>query len=305
MASSTSRPAAQYWDDPADAVAPEEGTLLPLWGEKGESFTSPRVKRRAVTALCWSPRYFDLFAVGYGSFDFLNPTTGLVCCYSLKSPGQPEFSFGTAAGVMCLDFHPDHPSLLAVGCYDGAVVIFDLRAGKLRRGDAAAPHAGMTHKLRSMAELLVLSSCACLLCLCTPLCLPAAGDKPAYQSTPRSGKHSDPVWQVCWQRTHSHELALSSISTDGRVTAWTVNKNELSHQDVLQLSTLRARERLVPPLPPAAAAAAAAEQAQAQPQPLQQLQQQRSDSSGGSEEESGSVGIAGMPCCGSLLYPWP
>jgi dynein intermediate chain 1 len=121
----------QYWDDPADAVKPEEGTLLPLWGDKETaSFTSPRVKRRAVTALAWSTRYFDLFAAGYGSFDFLNPTTGLVACYSLKSPGQPERSYRTAAGVMCLDFHPERSNLLAVGCYDGSLAIFDLRAGK-------------------------------------------------------------------------------------------------------------------------------------------------------------------------------
>lgn len=62
---------AQYWDDPADGIKQDEGTLLPLW-----SFTNPRAKSRAVTAIAWSPRYFDMFAVGYGSFDFLKPTTG-------------------------------------------------------------------------------------------------------------------------------------------------------------------------------------------------------------------------------------
>lgn len=103
----------------------EEGTLLPLW-----TFNNLRAKRRAVTALAWSPRYFDLFAVGYGSFDFLSPTTGLVACYSLKNPGHPEYSFPTAAGVMCLDFHPEHPNLLAVGCYDGRICIFDICKGK-------------------------------------------------------------------------------------------------------------------------------------------------------------------------------
>ena len=116
----------QYWDDPSDAVQPQqaEGTLLPLW-----EFHTPRARHRAVTALCWSARHPDLFAAGYGSFDFLHPTTGLVACFSLKNPGHPECAFGTAAGVMCLDFHPDHPSLLAVGCYDGRVAVFDVRAG--------------------------------------------------------------------------------------------------------------------------------------------------------------------------------
>lgn len=44
---------------------------MPLW-----SFTNDRAKSRAVTAIAWSPRYLDMFAVGYGSFDFLKPTTG-------------------------------------------------------------------------------------------------------------------------------------------------------------------------------------------------------------------------------------
>lgn len=30
-------------------------------------------------------------------------------------------------GVMCLDFHPQHPNLLAVGSYDGSVSVFDVR----------------------------------------------------------------------------------------------------------------------------------------------------------------------------------
>ena len=36
--------------------------MLPLW-----KFTYDRVKKLAVTALSWSHKYFDLFAVGHGS----------------------------------------------------------------------------------------------------------------------------------------------------------------------------------------------------------------------------------------------
>ena len=32
-------------------------------------------------------------------------------------------------GVMCLNFHPQHPNLLALGCYDGSVSVFDVRKG--------------------------------------------------------------------------------------------------------------------------------------------------------------------------------
>jgi WD40 repeat protein len=32
-----------------------------------------------------------------------------------------------AAGVMALHFHPEFANLLAVGCYDGTVMVFDVR----------------------------------------------------------------------------------------------------------------------------------------------------------------------------------
>lgn len=34
-----------------------------------------------------------------------------------------------SAGVMCLNFHPQHPNLLALGCYDGSVSVYDVRKG--------------------------------------------------------------------------------------------------------------------------------------------------------------------------------
>ena len=40
--------------------------MLPLW-----RFTSDKAKRRQVTSICWSPQYTDMFAVGYGSYEFL------------------------------------------------------------------------------------------------------------------------------------------------------------------------------------------------------------------------------------------
>ena len=34
------------------------------------------------------------------------------------------------AGVMCLDFHPESTALLAVGLYDGTVLVYDIRNNK-------------------------------------------------------------------------------------------------------------------------------------------------------------------------------
>ena len=52
----------KWWEDVSDEYRDQEGTLLPLW-----KFSYEGAKKLAVTALCWSPKYKDLFAVGHGS----------------------------------------------------------------------------------------------------------------------------------------------------------------------------------------------------------------------------------------------
>ncbi|KAL7537747.1 hypothetical protein ACHAXR_008038 [Thalassiosira sp. AJA248-18] len=180
----------KYFEDKADQFRNGEGTLLPLW-----RFSTDRANRKQVTSLCWNPRYNDMFAVGYGSYDFMRQGTGMVCCFSLKNTSYPEYVISTESGVMCLDFHPQHPSLLAVGCYDGTVLAYDISNGT---------------------------------------------SKPIYSSSLRSGKHSDPVWQVYWHdnRSLSKELNFYSISSDGKVANWTMNKNELKMEPIMHLKLI-------------------------------------------------------------------
>lgn len=176
----------KYWEDASDLYRNGEGSLLPLW-----RFSTERTKRKQVTSVCWNPHYSDLFAVGYGSYDFMRQGSGMICCFSLKNTSHPEFIFPTESGVMCLNFHPIHKSLLAVGCYDGTVMLFDVRA---------------------------------------------KGNKPLYVSTIRTGKHTDPVWQVSWhEEDTTKELNFFSISSDGLVASWVMSKNELKMEPVMQL----------------------------------------------------------------------
>lgn len=176
----------KYWEDQSDEFRDTEGTLLPLW-----KFQFEKAKKKAVTSLCFNPQYKDLFAVAYGSYDFLKQGSGLVCCFTFKNPSFPEYVFQADSGVMCLDFHPQHPALLACGLYDGSVAIFDVQSKNSR---------------------------------------------PIFQSTTKSGKHTDPVWQVSWQDDDlDKNLNFFSVSSDGRVTSWTLVKNELHHTDVIEL----------------------------------------------------------------------
>ncbi|XP_033108789.1 dynein intermediate chain 2, ciliary-like [Anneissia japonica] len=176
----------KYWEDVSDEYRDQEGTLLPLW-----KFSYDKAKRLAVTSLCWNPRYKDLFAVGHGSYDFMKQSAGKLLLYTLKNPSYPDCIYDTESGVMCLDIHPEHPYLVAVGFYDGSVAVFNLTT---------------------------------------------TSSKPMFQSTAKSGKHTDPVWQICWQKDDlDNNLNFFSISSDGRVVQWTLVKNELTFTDVIEL----------------------------------------------------------------------
>ncbi|KAL8606925.1 hypothetical protein ACOMHN_048721 [Nucella lapillus] len=62
-------------------------------------------------------------------------------------------------------------------------------------------------------------------------------DGPLHRCTAKNGKHTDPVWQVRWQKDDTdNNINFFSISSDGRIVHWTIIKNEMIHQDVIQLS---------------------------------------------------------------------
>ncbi|XP_015178922.1 PREDICTED: dynein intermediate chain 2, ciliary isoform X3 [Polistes dominula] len=52
----------RYWDDPSDEFKDGEGSLLPLW-----KFHYEPTKKHDITDVCFNARYYDLFAVAYGT----------------------------------------------------------------------------------------------------------------------------------------------------------------------------------------------------------------------------------------------
>lgn len=113
----------KYYEDKSEHKREDgRGSFLPLW-----RFAYEKASRKTVTAICWSPKFTDLLAVGYGSYDFAKQGSGLIACFTLKNTSHPEYTFETDSGVMCLDFHPLNSSLLCVGFYDGTVAVYDVR----------------------------------------------------------------------------------------------------------------------------------------------------------------------------------
>jgi len=186
----------KYWEDASDEYRDGSGSVLPLW-----RFASESTRSKHVTCLRWHPKFADLFAVSYGSYDFMRQGSGLIYCYSLKNTACPEQTFNVSSGVMCIDWHPTHHSLLCAGCYDGTVLVFDVQ-----------------QKSRI----------------------------PIYKSTVKSGKHTDPVWDVIWQNDEdlSKEANFVSVSSDGKVASWSLlTSRELNMEVLMELKLLSNADR--------------------------------------------------------------
>jgi WD40 repeat protein len=90
------------------------------------SFTSDYVRGRTVTDMCWNSLDTDLLAVGYGKYSYQDRKNGLVCCWTIKNPIQPERKYKFDSPVTSVKFSTDRPNLLACGFYNGSVIILDI-----------------------------------------------------------------------------------------------------------------------------------------------------------------------------------
>lgn len=90
------------------------------------SFTSDYVRGRTVTGMCWNSLNTDLLAVGYGKYFHQERKNGLVCCWTIKNPTQPERKYKFDSPVTSVNFSTYRPNLLACGFYNGSVIILDI-----------------------------------------------------------------------------------------------------------------------------------------------------------------------------------
>ena len=66
-----------------------------------------------------------------------------------------------------------------------------------------------------------------------------AGQLPIFKSTVKTGKHTDPVWEVHWQEEDiSKGLNFFSVSSDGLVSNWTLSNTELRMENLMRLEKI-------------------------------------------------------------------
>ncbi|XP_062586198.1 dynein axonemal intermediate chain 4-like isoform X3 [Saccostrea cucullata] len=164
------------------------------------SYSCKLTNGRNISCMSWNKLNPDLVAVGYGEFEFSDQKSGLICCWCLKNPDYPERVYACKEGVTAIDFSKAYPNLLAVGMYDGGVAIYNVASNK---------------------------------------------DEPIIDNFHTPGKHTAPVWHIKWiekERGSGEETSevVVSISTDGRVTQWSIRKG-FECYDIMKLKRMPTR----------------------------------------------------------------
>ncbi len=162
-------------------------SLMRLW-----TYKCPEVAGLNVTGMVWNRANRDLLAVAYGPYDFAQAGAGrgAIALWNLSSPEFPQAILSTpdGTGVTAIDFSSAHPSLLAAGMYNGCVCVYDV--AKVLTGKTGPAPALTSDKLQT-------------------------------------GSHTEPVWQVKWVTPPDaapDTEVIVSVSTDGRVTEWSIKK---------------------------------------------------------------------------------
>eukprot|EP00943_MAST-04B_sp_MAST-4B-sp1_P005870 g5870.t1 len=168
----------------------EKPSMEWLW-----SFKSSVTVGRNVSDMKFNPANGDLLAVAYGQYEFsLERKDGIVCLWSLKNPMWPQIVIPSASGATSLDWSNRYPNMLAVGYYDGTIVVYDVSG--------------------------------------------EGGAQVLLDSNQLAAKHTDAVWGIKWiDKGMEQGEMLVSISTDGRVTEWSIKKG-LASSDLMVLKRI-------------------------------------------------------------------
>ncbi|XP_012286161.1 WD repeat-containing protein 78 [Orussus abietinus] len=81
---------------------------------------------RPVSCFRWSYINENLLAAGYGEIPGAEVKNGVVLIWCIKNPSQPDRSYTFNCPVSALDWSKDRPNFLAVGFYDGIIMVIDV-----------------------------------------------------------------------------------------------------------------------------------------------------------------------------------
>lgn len=184
---------------------------------------------RTITALALNKKNPDLIAVGYGYYtspsdrnvNIYNTKSkhksGVVCCWNLKNLTYPERVYITSAGVTSLDFSRQNTNLLATGCFDGSLMVFNVK------NRTTKPIMDSNDTMSGISS-----------------------QRSGPQNQHGNQRHTAAIWQTEWVERglgasgEEKSEHLISISADGRVTQWSIRKG-FENIDLMKLKRVTGR----------------------------------------------------------------
>ncbi|ETO02107.1 axonemal dynein intermediate chain inner arm i1 [Reticulomyxa filosa] len=226
------RPSQEHKDD-----TNSEGTVLPHL-RKLFTFATAKTNNLPCSAIDINPgnknnityKKKDLIVAGYGSTSFGNTDQGKIMFWTLKNPYNPERIYECGSSVCSLNFSTSHPSLLAVGLFDGNVCVYDLRMSEKSR-DAPLVHSELGSCKHSTPVWNVLWEKP----IESRLSNLASGYATPHSDKNKNGSNFD------YDSSNSSKLhqrqKLFSISSDGLVKQWSMKKGFYS-QNIMTLKRI-------------------------------------------------------------------
>ncbi len=116
--------------------------------EIADGYEEDTLQGRPVMNIVWSHLVPELFLVAYGAKNSnISIVTsratnlsapiigeedfpGLVCIWSKDMHSRPEMKFSSVSAVLVSLFHPSEPKLIIGGCYNGQIVLWDMKSSK-------------------------------------------------------------------------------------------------------------------------------------------------------------------------------
>lgn len=90
------------------------------------TFACEIVRDRPVTAFRWSPANASILAVAYGAKTGSDKTDGELLIWCAKNPSEPAREYTFDNPLSDIDWSKERPNLLAIGFYDGRVIVIDV-----------------------------------------------------------------------------------------------------------------------------------------------------------------------------------
>lgn len=116
-------------------------------------FKDPHVKnRRSVGHISWQPRDGSKVATAHCRLQQSQaanedlPAEAYI--WDLTNPNEPAQILKTKSPLLCIEFNPMETHILAAGCYDGTIALFDTRRGTTIHSDIIHSHKDPVYDLR-------------------------------------------------------------------------------------------------------------------------------------------------------------